>query len=106
MVSEIKLFKDLFIMWISSWLLVLITVYSWEEEISHTQLLLMFLWSIIAGYLFLWPIEYFFPSLYNSDEMHDFMVAVTTLASFQLLVIAHKRKLLLKIYRDKTKKYD
>jgi len=106
MLSTVKVFKDLFIMSISSWLLVLITVYSWTEKISHIRLLIMFIWSIIAWYIFLWPIEYMFPSLYNSEELHDFMVSITTLASFQLLVIANKRQLLLKIYKHKTKDYE
>ena len=32
MLSEIRIAKDFFIMFISSWLLVLIAVYSWKEE--------------------------------------------------------------------------
>jgi hypothetical protein len=106
MLSEIRIAKDFFIMFISSWLLILVTVYSWKEEITHQKLLLMFLWSIIAWYLVLWPIEYLFPVLYNHDKLHDFAVAVTTLSAFQLLVIAHKKDLLLKIYNNKVKKYD
>lgn len=105
MLSEIKVFKDMFVIFLSSWLLVLIQVYSGVDKISPIQLLIMFLGSIIAWYLFLWPVEYFLPSLYDS-KMHDALVSLTTLSAFQLLVLAHKRKLLMKVYKDKTKKYD
>ena len=106
MLSEIRIAKDFFIMFISSWLLVLIAVYSWKEELTHRKLLILFLWSIIAWYLALWPIEYLFPVLYNHNNLHDFMVGLTTLLAFQLWVIAYKKDLLLKIYNNKTKKYD
>jgi len=66
----------------------------------------MFLWSMVAWYIALWPIEYFFPESYNSPQLHDFMVAISTLTSFQLLVIWHKRKLLLKFYKNKMKDND
>ena len=106
MLSEIRIAKDFFIMFISSWLLVLIAVYSWKEEITHKKLLILFLWSIIAWYLALWPIEYLFPKSFNNDKLHDFMVGLTTLSAFQLWVIAYKKDLLLKIYNNKVKKYD
>lgn len=104
--------NDLFIIILSAWLLVLIHLYSPKEELMPLQLMVLFLGSIIAWVIFLWPVEYLLSNAgskyceIDTDKLHDMIVAVNTLVLFQLLVMANKNKLLLKIYKDKTKKYE